>query len=99
MTNATLQELKTKTTPVFRRYGVLRAGVFGSYARGEAKKSSDIDFLIKYPRGITLFGIGGLKIDLEKTIGKEVDLAQEGYIKDRIKSYVEKDLVQIYEKR
>jgi len=62
MTNATLQELKTKTTPVFRRYGVLRAGVFGSYARGEAKKSSDIDFLIKYPRGITLFGIGGLKI-------------------------------------
>lgn len=99
MTEQALREIKTKTEPIFRKHGVLRAGVFGSFARGETNSKSDVDFLVKYPEGITLFGISGLQIDLEENLGKKVDLAQEGFIKERIKPYVEKDLIQIYEKR
>ena len=43
MINQELKDLKNKTIPIFRRYDVERAGVFGSFARGEAKKSSDIE--------------------------------------------------------
>lgn len=99
MTEQKLRQVRIKTEPIFRKYGILRAGVFGSFARNEDAKKSDIDFLVKYPDGITLFGISGLQIDLEKKLGKPVDLAQEGYVKKRIEPYIEKDLVQIYEKR
>ncbi len=34
--------------PILKRNGVLKAGIFGSYARGEQKKQSDVDILIKF---------------------------------------------------
>jgi len=39
-------DLTQKTIPVLKKYGVAKAAVFGSYARGEAKKNSDIDLLV-----------------------------------------------------
>jgi hypothetical protein len=40
----TIDEIKEKAIPVAREYGVDSMGLFGSYARGEATGSSDIDF-------------------------------------------------------
>ena len=45
--NKELLEIKRKAVPLLKKYGVVRAGIFGSYARGEQKKRSDIDILVK----------------------------------------------------
>ena len=47
---------------ILRKNGVVKAGIFGSYARGEAKKNSDIDILIKFKGSKSLFDLSGLKI-------------------------------------
>lgn len=98
MSDSELEQLKIKVSPILKKYGVIRAGVFGSYARGEATKKSDIDFLMKFPRGTSLFDVGGVMVDLKKELGHEIDIASEGYLKKRIVPYVEKDLINIYGK-
>lgn len=42
-----MTDLTKKTIPILKRYGVTKAAVFGSYARGEAKNNSDIDLLVE----------------------------------------------------
>ncbi len=73
MRNEELAELKKKIIPVLKRNGVVKAGIFGSYARGEAKKNSDIDILIESPKGIG-FGFAGIQLELENKLNKKVDL-------------------------
>jgi hypothetical protein len=71
-----------------KKQGVLKAGVFGSYARGEQKKRSDIDILVKVKRGTSLFDLVGYEMDLEKIVKRKVDLltyaAIHPYVKDTI---------------
>jgi len=62
-----------KIIPILKRHGAARAGIFGSYARGEQGKNSDIDILIKPPKGIG-FGLAGIELELEGKLGKKVDL-------------------------
>lgn len=57
-----------------KKAGVSRCAVFGSYVRGEAKKSSDIDILVDVPKGTGLFAFVGLKHKLEDALKKKVDL-------------------------
>jgi predicted nucleotidyltransferase len=59
--------------PVLKRYGVRRAGVFGSYARGEAGPDSDLDLLVDLPPGASLLDLVGLQLDLSESLGIKVD--------------------------
>lgn len=99
MSEKELAQLKKQVAPILKKYGVLRAGVFGSFARGESTKKSDIDFLMRFSDGTTLFDLGGLKIDLEKKLGKEVDLVSARAIKKNLKPYIMQDLIYFYEKK
>jgi len=99
MTQQNLQELRQKTEPIFRRYEITKAGVFGSFARGETRRNSDIDLLVKYGKVYSLFKLMDLKDELEKKLGKEVDLVDEECVKKLVKPYIKKDLVVFYEKR
>src|SRR3989344_1787884 len=42
-----IKEIKNKINPILKRNGVAKAAIFGSYARGDQTKKSDIDILIK----------------------------------------------------
>jgi len=53
--NKRLEEVRKLVVPVLRRHGVVRAGIFGSYARGEAGKRSDVDILVKFSGKKSLF--------------------------------------------
>ena len=66
--------IKKKCGRIFKKYGVKRAAVFGSYARGEQKKNSDIDLLVEMGNKSTFFDFIGLQMDLEDVLGKKVDL-------------------------
>lgn len=71
----TISEIKRKAVPLLRKNGVVKAGIFGSYARGEAKKRSDIDLLIRVERKkFSLLDLIGLEQELEHCLGKKVDL-------------------------
>ena len=69
-----VKKIKDKCQPVFKKYPEIRcAYLYGSYARGEATKKSDVDILIVLdkPMGMRYYGISS---DLEKELKKDVDL-------------------------
>jgi len=90
----TFKRVKSKILPVLRKYKIKKAGVFGSYARGEQKKTSDVDILIEPPKGIG-FGFARIALDLEKSLRKKVDLVTYKYINHLIRENILKEEVRI----
>ena len=79
---------------------VLRAWVFGSFARMEERPDSDIDILITLDKSahIGLFAFSELINQLESAAGRAVDLVPEDALKPYARPYVEKDKVLVYER-
>ena len=94
----TTQFIKKKIIPILKREGVEKAAIFGSFARGEATKKSDIDLLVKLNRSKTLLDFSGLKIELEKKLGRKVDLVSYGGISHLLKRIILGEQKVIYEK-
>jgi len=82
-----INKLIPKIRRILKKNKVKRAGIFGSFARGEYKKNSDIDILIEPPKGIG-FEFVGIQFELEDKLGKKVDLITykgiSPYLKDKI---------------
>jgi len=83
--------LKEKRTDILRaaeRRGAYNVRVFGSVVRGEAGAESDVDFLVELEPERSLFDLGGLLMDLQELLGREVDVVTEQglhwYIRDRV---------------
>lgn len=92
-----IQEISQKIRPVLVKYDVKRASVFGSMARGDDHEGSDVDLLVKVnslPYGI--WGFVGLKHDLEKALGKRVDIVSEDALHSKLQKKIKADLRQIY---
>lgn len=90
-----LEEIREKAVPILEDYGVERAAVFGSYARGEETEDSDVDLLVRIDDDLSLLDVSRLKIELEDVLGKEVDIVEEEAVKPRMKEYIEEDQVAI----
>lgn len=88
-----LLKLKSDIEPVMRRRGVVRAGVFGSVARGEDKPDSDVDFLVEFEKGRTLLDLSGLRLDLIDVLGREVDVATVASLHPRLRDRVPAEVV------
>ena len=73
-------------------------GVFGSYARNEQTKKSDIDILVDLEKRISLLDLVGIEIELSKKLGMKVDLVTKGALKNKkLISYINQDLKIILE--
>lgn len=77
----TLAQLRRAVLRVTREYGVSNVRIFGSFARGEQRKTSDVDLLVDLPDGMTLFDLSGLKLDLEEAVKRKVDVIPARSIK------------------
>lgn len=99
MSEKELEQLKIKVIPILKKYGVIRAGVFGSFARGEATKNSDIDFLIRFIPGKSLFDLVGVKLDIEDKLGKKIDVITYNSIHPLLKNQILGEEKVLYEKR
>lgn len=69
-----IDEISSIIAPILKSYGVSRAYLFGSYARGDALPGSDVDLRIDGGRIKSMFGLGGLYHDLTEALKKPVDL-------------------------
>ena len=74
--------------PILKRRGVVSAGLFGSAARGEAGPDSDVDLLVEYAAGVDLFDVIDLKDELEKALGRRVDLTSPKRLKPRLRDRI-----------
>ena len=92
----TIAEIKSKITNPARRYGIEKAYLFGSYARGEAERESDIDICIEKGKLRTLFELSGFRQDLEETLGNKVDVVTTVGLSDDFREQIEGEMVLIY---
>jgi predicted nucleotidyltransferase len=89
-------EIKNIILSHLKEYNPLRIGIFGSYARGENRKESDIDILVEFKESPTLLTLIKLENDLSEILGIKVDLVTTGALKNkRIKKSIKKDLIKI----
>ena len=93
------QDIKTTIAEYFKTQPVLKAWLFGSFARGEETPNSDIDLIIMLdqnnPIGFRYFGMWG---DLERLLGRSVDLVTEGNLMPFARESADNDKILIYER-
>ena len=77
------------------RYGVLKIGLFGSYARSENSNESDIDIAVELESTNRVDNYFGLLHFLEDNLHKKIDLGIESNLKEPIKKYIEKDIIHV----
>ena len=92
----TIDDIKAKTIPIAKKYGVARMSLFGSYARGEADEKSDVDIFISLGniRGLDYFGF---LADMEDELKCHVDIVTTGARNADLLSEIKKDEVLLYE--
>lgn len=84
---------------VIKKFDVVRAGIFGSYARGEQRKDSDIDILVEFKGKKSLFDLVELKSALEEELKKNIDLLTYNSINRLLKDRILSEEVRIYDER
>jgi len=91
-----IQNILASSKPELRkRYKVRELGIFGSYSRGEQKKTSDVDILVRFSPNASLFDFVGLGNYLEERLKMKVDVVSERGIRPELKSSIVKDVVRV----
>ena len=78
------------------KFGVMEIAIFGSYARGEQMKDSDVDLIVDFKEGWKTFdNYMNLKFYLEELFGKKVDLVIKSAINPRIKPFIIEEAIYV----
>jgi len=83
-----LKDKREAILQIAAKHGARNVRVFSSVARGEADDQSDIDFLVDMEPGRSLLDLGGLLMDLQDLLGRNVDVVTERGLKPRIRERV-----------
>ncbi len=78
-----------------QKYKAQIKGIFGSYARGEQKDTSDIDILVDFEEDADLFDFTGLALFLEEKLNLRVDIIPEKSLRKEIKRSVLKEVIRV----
>lgn len=92
----TINEIRNKVGILAKEYGAERIYLFGTYARGEERSNSDVDLRIDKGHIKGLFALGGLKADLEESLGLSVDLLPTDSLDDKFLKLIQGEEVLIY---
>jgi predicted nucleotidyltransferase len=77
------------------KYSVKDIGVFGSFARGEQKRGSDVDILVEFEEVPDLFKFIEMERYLEKLLKKKVDLVEKTALKPRLKDVILSEVIYV----
>ncbi len=93
--NEIISTLNSLKDVIKKEYKAEIVGVFGSYVRGEQRETSDVDVLVRFFEGASLFDLVGLGDFLEERLGVKVDVVPIDTIRKEIKEAVLKEAVYI----
>ena len=90
-----------KISKYFASQPIEKAWIFGSYARSEQNRKSDIDIIVNFSPDskVTLFKYIHIVNDLQALTGKKIDLVEDGQLKQFAKTNAENDKILIYERK
>ena len=94
----TTQAIQKTVAEYFKTQPVLKAWLFGSYARGEQREDSDVDILIVPEQGVGLFKLSGMHLDLQDMLNMPVDLVTEKGLLPFARESADHDKILIYER-
>jgi len=87
-----LEDIKKKINPILKKHAVKKAGIFGSFAKKEQDKKSDVDILIEFKNNDkTLLDLVALKLDLEDILKRKVDVVEYPTIKPLLRKAILKE--------
>ena len=92
------QVMTQQIAEYFKTQPVLKAWLFGSYARGEQTADSDIDILIQPDKSVGLFKLSGMHLDLQELLNLEVDLVTVKGLRPFARESADRDKILIYER-
>ncbi|VAX32752.1 Nucleotidyltransferase domain protein, BT0168 group [hydrothermal vent metagenome] len=87
-----IKSLKEEIRTAYRAEVV---GIFGSFVRGEADETSDIDVLVRFDKDADLFDFVGLSIFLEERLGRKVDVVPRDTVRPELKEIILKEAVSV----
>ena len=95
-----IQVMSSQIANFLKTQPVLKAWIFGSFARGEETKDSDVDILIlpDKTQHFSLFTLSGMYEDLKEILGCEVDLITDGGLMPFARESADRDKILIYER-
>lgn len=93
----TINEIKDRTVPIAKAYGIGKMSLFGSYARGEAKDNSDVDLYIERGRLKSLLQYFAFVDELENVLNCHVDVVTTEIEDKQFLSLIMKEGVLLYE--
>lgn len=93
----TINEIRDRTTPIAKAYGIGRMSLFGSYARGEAKEDSDVDLYIERGKLKSLLQYFDFIYELENALDCHVDVVTTGIEDKQFLSAIMQEGVLLYE--
>ena len=91
MTKEDIKRILFANIENLKKYKVNSIALFGSYVRNEQKDDSDIDFLVEFGEGITLFGIIELEDSLSEMLRKKVNIVSRRGLSKYIGPYILKE--------
>ena len=93
-------EMQQTIADYFKTQPILRAWIFGSFARGEETPLSDVDLLVQFDKDarVSLLKHASMINDLEALLDRTVDLVPDGRLYPRIAESVNQDKILIYER-
>ena len=94
----TTQQMTQQIAEYFRTQPVLKAWLFGSFARGEETPDSDVDILIVPEKSVGLFKLSGMHLDLQELLKTRVDLVTEKGLLPFARRSADHDKILIYER-
>lgn len=80
------------------KYGVRRAAIFGSMARGEDTPESDVDLLVELGMPMGLISFSRFTREMEEVLQRRVDVLTPNSINKHLKPYILSELKMIYER-
>ena len=83
-----IRNITSKIIPILKSQGVLKAALFGSYARGDTRKGSDVDLLVELTDDKSLLDLVGLKLELEDALNTKVDVLTYDAIHPLLKNII-----------
>ena len=89
-----LNILKEHKPDLTKRFGISRLALFGSYARGDYAKESDVDIMVEVDPAIGLRFVD-LAEEIETTLGVPTDVVSSRSIKPRYWNVIQKDLIDV----